>query len=360
MGMRKLIFFILVFPFLVNLSGVCLQAAPPKTIWSFSSFGEDDYLYNPSDIEVDHTRSLIYIADAGNNRVLVFDFDGKLKRIIGREGQGPGEFANPTGLCILDDGTLAVADAQSNRIQLFDKSWEFIKAINTKEVRVADLVFRNDKFYTIASYGMAGYSLSIGSDEETNPLVNVLDQDGNLVQTMGVKDYPESQPFIRAIKHRVCLALSKNDKLFVPHFSMNVIHVFAMDGNKITDFERPLPFKPEPPQLLQQKQSKEGVVSMSATMDMVTREAKIGPDGNLYLLTFAESYMARSKGKDVMSLPPHPMRVDVIDSETYKPIRNIEIDAGATSIAVLGENRLVYIYVDDAGEVVLKCIEYQE
>lgn len=358
MGKRNYALFILILTVPVILSAFYVWAAPSKTIWSFSAFGEDDYLYNPSDIDVDLSRSLIYVADSGNDRVLVFDYEGKLQKIIGRQGQGPGEFSSPTGLDILEEGTLAVADINNNRIQLFDKSWEFVRSINTKEVRVADLVFKDDRIYTISSYGMAGYSLSIRSGEETNPLVNVLDLEGNLVQTMGVDDYPESQPFLRAIKHRVSLTLSKDNKLFVPHFAMNVIHVFGLDGKKITSFGRPLPFKPAPPEILQQKQSREGAISMSATMDMVTREAKIGPDGNLYLLTFAESYMERSKGKDFKSIPPHPMRVDVIDTETYKMMRSIGIDAGATSFAVLDKNRLVYIYVDDAAEVVFKCIEF--
>ena len=358
MGKQRSVFFIPILTILVVFAAIYAWSIPSKTIWSFASFNDGDYLYNPSDIEVHLSRSLFYIADSGNDRVLVFDFDGKLQKIIGRAGQGPAEFGNPTGLDVFDDGTLAVADDQNNRIQLFDKSWEFVRSINTKEVRVADLVFKDDKFYTISSYGMAGYTLSIRSDVETNPLVNVLDREGNLVQTMGVDDYPEAQPFLRAIKHRVCLAISGDGRLFLCHFSMNVTHVFGMDGKKITDFERQLPFKPAPPRILQQKQSKDGMVSMSATMDMVTREAKIGPDGNLYLLTFTESYMKRSEGKDVMSLPPHPMRVDVIDPQSYKLIRSIDINAGATSFAVLDKNRLVYIYVDDAGEVVLKCVEY--
>jgi len=358
MGKQKVPLIILILTILAVLSAFYMYAAQPKTIWSFASFGEDDYLYNPSDIEVDQSRSLIYIADSGNDRVLVFDFDGKLQKIIGRKGQGPAEFSNPTGLDVFDDGTLAVADNDNNRIQLFDKSWEFVKSINTKEVRVADLVFKDDKIYTISSYGMAGYSLALRSEKETQPLVNVLDLEGDLVQTMGVDDYPESQPFLRAIKHRVCLALSEDNRFFVPHFSMNVIHVFGLDGEKIGHVDRPLPFKPQDPKILQQKQSKDGAISMSATMDMVTKEAKIGPGGNLYLLTFAESYMERSKGKDVMTLPPPPMRVDVIDTKTYKLVRSIDIDAGATSFAVMDKNRLVYIYVDDAGEVVFKCIEY--
>lgn len=358
MGRLKSGFFTLVLAGLTGLLSFYIWAAPSKTIWSFSSFGQDDYLYNPSDIEVDPSRSLIYIADSGNDRVLVFDFKGKLQKVIGRKGQGPAEFSNPTGLDVLEDGTLAVADNDNNRIQLFNESWEFVRSINTKEVRIADLVVKDERIYTISSYGMSGYSLALRSEKETQPLINVLDLEGNLVQTMEVDDYPESQPFLRAIKHRVCLAISNDDRLFVPHFSMNVIHVFGLDGTKITDFDRPLPFKPQDPKILQQKQSREGVISMSATMDMVTREAKIGPDGNLYLLTFGESHMERSRGKDVKKLPPQPMRVDVIDTKNYKSVHSIDIDAGATSFAVMDKNRLVFIYVDDAGEVFFKCIEY--
>ena len=52
------------------------------------------------------------------------------------------------------------------------------------------------------------------------------------------------------------------------------------------------------------------------------------------------------------------MRVDVLDSQSYKLIKSIDIDAGATSFALMEKNRMVFIFVDDAGEVVLKCIEY--
>ena len=101
MGKQRSTLPILILPVLLVLSAFYVRAIPTKTIWSFSYFGEDDYLYMPSDIEVDHTRSLIYVADSGNNRILVFDFDGKLQKIIGREGQGPAEFSRPSGLVIL-------------------------------------------------------------------------------------------------------------------------------------------------------------------------------------------------------------------------------------------------------------------
>ena len=348
-----------IFPLLLAfLSVFFLWATPSKTIWSFSYFGEDDFLHRPSDIEVDQARSLIYIADSGNNRILVFDYDGKLQKIIGREGQGPAEFSRPSGLFIFEDGGLAVADYYNKRIHLFDKSGEFVKLISPKTVDVADLIFTHDKIYTVSIYGSSGYSPDIRSEKETQPLVNVLDQEGNLIQSISVDDFPESHPFLRAIKHRVCLTLSKDKKLFIPHFAMNVIHFFGLEGNKIGEFDRPLPYKPEPPKLIHQSSDKDGIIRMQATMDMITQDAEIGLDGNLYLLTFTESYMKRAKKEDRDSLPPLQMRIDVIDTKTYKLIRSIGIDGGARCFGLLDKNRLVYAYENSEGELFLKCIEY--
>ena len=110
MEKHRSVIFILILSVLVVLFVFYVYTAPAKTVWSFSSFGEDDYLYNPSDIEVDLSGSLIYIADSGNDRVLVFDFDGKCQKIIGRTGQGPAEFSNPSlttrGAYIMKGGTM--------------------------------------------------------------------------------------------------------------------------------------------------------------------------------------------------------------------------------------------------------------
>lgn len=358
MGKQRTIIPILIFTVLLVLLAFYVWTAPSKTIWAFSYFGEDDFLYMPSDIEVDRARSLIYIADSGNNRILVFDFDGKLQKIIGREGQGPAEFSRPSGLFIFEDGGLAVADHYNKRIQFFDKSGEFVKMISPKTVDIADLVFLDDKIYTISIYGTSGFSPLLRSEKETQPLVNVLDQEGQVTQSISVDDFPESQPFLRAIKHRVCLTISQDKKIFLPHFAMNVIHVFDLNGKKIGEFDRPLPYKPKPPELVHQSSDKDGVIRMQATMDMITQDAEIGPDGNLYLLTFTESFMKLSKQEDRDSLPTIQMRIDVIDTKTHKLIRSFDVDGGTRCFGLLDKNRLVYTYEDSEGELYLKCIEY--
>jgi DNA-binding beta-propeller fold protein YncE len=344
--------------FFIFITGTIVSEDPIKTVWSISSFGKDDYFYEPSDIEVDPHRSLIYIADSGNNRVLVFDFQGEWLKIIGSKGQGPAEFSNPTGLYILEDGGLAVADVGNTRIQIFDTDGKFVQSISTKGAQVADLIFKDNKIYTISTFGSSDYSLDMRSEKGTQPLINALDNQGNLVQAISVDDFPETHPFLRAIKHRVCLALSKEGHLYVPHFAINVIHIFDLAGKKIGQFDRPLPFKPGAPKIIRQT-SEEGVIRMQATFDFITQDAKIGPDGSLYLLTFIESYMDRAKRKDKgMDLPPHPERIDVIDTKTHEVIRHIGIDGDTKAFALMNENHIAYVYVDNKGEVILKCIQY--
>lgn len=331
---------------------------PPQTLWAISSFGESDYFYEPSDLEVDLKRSLIYIADSGNHRVLVFDFKGKFVRAIGNEGQGPGEFQKPTGIHILKDSSIAVADYSNRRIQLFNQSGEYLRTIIPKSTRVADLMFIEDQIYTLPSFGMSGYSLNMTAGVKSQPLINILDKDGTYIRGISTEEFPEAQPFLRALKHRVFLTLSPDKKLFLPYHAMNLIQVYDLQGKKLHEFDRPLPFKAMNPEV-RQRQTKDGIIQMIATMDMVTNDAQVGPDGHLYLLTFGQSYAQATKDEpNREDRPSLAMNLEVLDTASYKVVRLIECDPGTLTFAVMGEDRLAYMYEDDEGELIFKCIQY--
>ncbi|MBN1273983.1 MAG: 6-bladed beta-propeller [Candidatus Aminicenantes bacterium] len=327
-----------------------------QELWSFSYFGQEDYFHRPSDMAYDTARSLIYIADGGNNRILIFETNGQFVRAIGKKGQGPGEFSRPTGLCLMKDSRLAVADYGNNRIQIFGPEGEHDKVINTRELHVADLLVIGKEIFTIPSYGISGYSLNMQLKENSQPLVNVLDFEGNVVRTITTDAYPETHPFIRAIKHRVSMAFSPEGNLFLPFFAINNVSVFSPDGKKIEEFERPIPFKPLFPELLRQTTSKDRI-AMAAKVDMVNHSAHIGEDGHLYILTFVESFdKLIKKRKKTEEMPPIPMRVDVLDSTSYKTLRSIEMDSNVRAFTPLEKNRLAYIYEDAEGELVFKGI----
>jgi DNA-binding beta-propeller fold protein YncE len=105
------------------------------------------YLGRPADIYVDAEANEAYIADGyGNRRVIVFDADsGEYRRHWGAygnepddtdpgaydpDGDFPQQFRTPVhAVNISDDGLVYVADRVNNRIQVFQKSGEFVEEI---------------------------------------------------------------------------------------------------------------------------------------------------------------------------------------------------------------------------------------
>jgi hypothetical protein len=72
---------------------------------------------NVFDVTFDRHGNL-YVLDAGNRRVHVFDRTGAHLRSFGRQGGGPGEFLAPVGLAVTSEGQLAVNDMGRQGLQL--------------------------------------------------------------------------------------------------------------------------------------------------------------------------------------------------------------------------------------------------
>jgi sugar lactone lactonase YvrE len=72
----------------------------------------------PAGVAVDQD-GIVYISDTWNNRIEEFDADGRFIRTFGEAGDGPGYFARPKGLSIDSDGHIWVADALQDRVQVF-------------------------------------------------------------------------------------------------------------------------------------------------------------------------------------------------------------------------------------------------
>jgi sugar lactone lactonase YvrE len=89
-------------------------------------------LVMPGSLAIDRENRLLYVSDVELDQVLVYDADTlKLKRKIGTTGHNheltsPGDFAKPTGLAVDPDGNLYVADTLNDRIEIFDADGKFI------------------------------------------------------------------------------------------------------------------------------------------------------------------------------------------------------------------------------------------
>jgi DNA-binding beta-propeller fold protein YncE len=79
----------------------------------------------PTGLAVDAEGNL-YVCDTLNDRIQVFDADGKFITTYGKNGDGPGYFARPKGIAIDSDGHIWVADGMQDRVQVFNDQWQLL------------------------------------------------------------------------------------------------------------------------------------------------------------------------------------------------------------------------------------------
>ncbi len=91
--------------------------------------GTDAETFNrPTDIAFAPTGEF-YVSDGyGNARVVKFSHDGKYLLDWGKHGTAPGEFNTPHSIAVDSHGTVYVSDRENNRIQIFDANGKFLRA----------------------------------------------------------------------------------------------------------------------------------------------------------------------------------------------------------------------------------------
>jgi DNA-binding beta-propeller fold protein YncE len=96
-----------------------------------AAFGAE-VLVRPGGVAIDRENRFVYVADTGNDVVDVFDADSfKLLRQIGKPSRrhdqtDPGTFSLPESLAVDKDGNVYVTDTFNNRIEIFDADGRFI------------------------------------------------------------------------------------------------------------------------------------------------------------------------------------------------------------------------------------------
>lgn len=83
---------------------------------------KEDLLNAPNAVTIDEENN-IYISDTGNQRLVVYDKNGKFTRIINgsTDGKGASKFVNPRGLGVAANGTLFMVDNMTHFVYGFDK-----------------------------------------------------------------------------------------------------------------------------------------------------------------------------------------------------------------------------------------------
>ena len=156
-------------------------------------------LNQPWDVAVHQGE--VFVADWGNNRVAVFSQDGELIRIIGSQGNGPGQFSGPTGVAISPDGELYVSDRDNGRVQVLTLQGAYIREFGKGELDSPQkLLFGGDKHVLVA--------------DQCNNRVAVFNQDGAFVSSLP------------CARNTLGLAVDKNGNLLVACWFGKCVQIF--------------------------------------------------------------------------------------------------------------------------------------
>ncbi|MFI5007010.1 MAG: peptidyl-alpha-hydroxyglycine alpha-amidating lyase family protein [Solirubrobacterales bacterium] len=121
-----------------------------------------DTFNQPSDVAVGANGD-IFVADGhdedSNARIVKFTKDGKFIKASGKRGSAAGEFDTPHGLAFDSKGRLFVADRGNNRIQIFDQDGKFLEEWKQWSRPSGIYIDKNDVLYVADSE----------SNSKTNP-----------------------------------------------------------------------------------------------------------------------------------------------------------------------------------------------
>ena len=163
---------------------------------------------NPTGVCIDD-KNRILVADSGNDNVKVFNYKEKYVRYVGSfgvSGTYTSQFKLPQ--CIsLHGGNIMVSD--QTRIQIFDDSFIFIKAIPID----------NPLWMTSQKNG----NIVVASLDDQ---IRIFDENGSIVQTFGSKrgsDYGE-------FDYPSCLCCDSSDRIIVCDTNNNRIQIFSPSG----------------------------------------------------------------------------------------------------------------------------------
>jgi uncharacterized protein (TIGR03663 family) len=167
-----------------------------QQVWG--TIGTEPGQFNhPRGVAVDRDGN-VYVVDSDNHRIQVFDGNGAFLRAWGSQcnlaaelgcadldGNGPmaygdGQFQEPWGITVSDDGRVYVADTWNHRIQVFDREGTFLTKWGTYgQTDSAATLLYGPRDITVDALGRVFVT------DTGNKRVTVFDQDGNYLDQWG-------------------------------------------------------------------------------------------------------------------------------------------------------------------------------
>lgn len=213
------------------------DSAAIESIQPFDITISEDSMKDPYGIAV-NSKGQIFVTDAGNHRVLIFDDKGTLTSKWDRQGSGLGEFKTLGfgGIAIDGNDNVFVVDNGNYRIQKFDAKGNVVTEWGTKGTG-------NKQF--VRAIGIAtDVEGNVYVTDDGNPYIQKFDNDGNFIMRFGGEGDGNG-----AFRHATGIAIDSEGNIFVADYETKRVQKFDPTGTFLVswmlDMEGTSPGTPE-------------------------------------------------------------------------------------------------------------------
>jgi len=188
--------------------------------------GGQTVLRDPKGITTD-AEGRLYVVDGASGTVTILNRDGSVATSFGRKGTGQGEFNEPWGIAIAQDGSIFVADTWNHRIQKFTVQGQFITQWGGYEAGTAP----PGKFYGPRDLVITPAGELLVTDTG-NKRIQVFNQQGAPVRTFGSEGVGPGQ-----FREPVGIAVDRQGRVYVADTWNQRIQVFDSSFRPITEYQ---------------------------------------------------------------------------------------------------------------------------
>jgi hypothetical protein len=176
---------------------------------------KDIYLWRPVRLDGD-TSGNIFISDQKWCHIFKFDPNGNFLKIIGRKGQGPGEFLNPYCITVTKN-FLIVSDTNGRKIQFFDRDGKYLRSIKSLKAYI--------EIAADASGLIFAFALRMSKEA---PLIDVLDKDGHIIDSFGEARFGNETNW--NIPNWLKLAVNSKGEIFAAYENFPIVCKYSKKG----------------------------------------------------------------------------------------------------------------------------------
>ena len=209
-------------PFKVPVTNPRIYNNITRPTLSFGSLGDAKGKFKlPCGVAVD-SDGKIFVADCHNNRIQIFDSQGKFLKSFGNLGEKNGQMSNPTDVGVDSLGNIVVCDKDNHRIQRFTKDGVFINKFGGYGEKQGKL--------------KRPWGVSIGRDGEIivtdrrNCRIQLFAKDGTLLRVFGCHGSGKGE-----LDHPYHAIMDSNGEIFVTDSNNHSVKVFDSNGNFVRE-----------------------------------------------------------------------------------------------------------------------------